>query len=231
MGEKTGGRITSRPYGKVQRVRGRRKLFGKARQRLFLDHLAATCNVRLAAAAAGVSPQCVYQRRERDADFRARWGAAIEEGYAALELRLLEAAMGGGGDDGDWGHLSDGEARDDGPDPSTAFGGPPPRSGEDLEAEPFDKDLALHLLREHKRGRVAKRESAPALRSASWSEVEGYFIARLKALRVRVEGAKYPSTIGLSADGPPPSAGIPPILTDRQSLEARSAPGKLGEEL
>jgi hypothetical protein len=37
-----------------------------------------------------------------------------------------------------------------------------------------------------------------------------------------------PSTIGSSADGPPPSAGIPPVWADRRSLEARSAHANSG---
>ena len=177
MAEKKEKRITSRPYGRVQKVRGRRKLFGKARQGVFLRKLAATCNVAASAAAAGVTAQCVYQRRAGDVEFRERWGVAVEEGYAALELRLLEAAMGRGGEGGgdDWHEPSDGEP----PHPSPLPAG---------EREALDKDLALHLLREHKRERGARRESPPALRGASWGEVEDYFMARLRALRVRIDG-------------------------------------------
>jgi hypothetical protein len=68
--------------------------------------------------------------------------------------------------------------------------------------EAFDKDLALHLLREHKRGGIGRKDgAAPALRSASWGEVEAYFIARLKALRVRLDGAEQGT--------PPPPAAVP----------------------
>ena len=193
-----GGVVTSRPNGGRQVVKARRKLFGRDRQQLFLEHLAASCNVMRSAAAAGVTVQCVYQRRMRDAPFRDAWGRALEQGYARLETRLLGEAMGEGG---------------------RSASGEPPQSnalpvGERglvvqgdlvLPEEPLDKDLALHLLREHKRGVDRLRRGAVAeTRSADWAEVEDYFLGRLKALRKR---------LGKQA-GPPPSrieAGMDPF--------------------
>ena len=89
--------ITSRPYGRLQTVKSKRVRFRLARQELFLEHLAATCNVARSAAAAGVTPQCVYQCRIRDAAFRAAWGVALEQGYARLEAALIARAMAGEG--------------------------------------------------------------------------------------------------------------------------------------
>ena len=61
----------------------------------FLSTLAASCNVKLACEAAGVSPSHAYVRRAKDAQFRAGWAAALASGYAALELMMLERALHG----------------------------------------------------------------------------------------------------------------------------------------
>jgi hypothetical protein len=58
----------------------------------FLDQLAASCNVTLAASAAGFSKEAIYRRRRRDAGFAARWQAALEQGYARIEILLVERA-------------------------------------------------------------------------------------------------------------------------------------------
>ncbi len=44
----------------------------------FLDHLAATGNVRGACAAAGMSPEAAYRLRRRDPFFARGWGIALE---------------------------------------------------------------------------------------------------------------------------------------------------------
>jgi hypothetical protein len=177
------GRITSRPYGKLQVVRSKRKIFGKELQALFFAELAETCNIRASARAAGVSWQCVYQRKDRDPEFRARLRSALAEAYEWLEWRMLEETNGGAA-----------PASPPLPNPSPAEGG----------GAKFDKDLALHLLREHKKGLAGvKRGGAPALRSAEWSEVEAYFIARLRALKKRIDGeGGAPSPSRCSTTGP-----------------------------
>ena len=58
----------------------------------FLEALAASANVRRAAAAAGFSPEAVYKRRLRQPGFAAAWDAAIEVGKARIEAYLVEAA-------------------------------------------------------------------------------------------------------------------------------------------
>lgn len=181
--------IVGRPCGRLQAVRTRRKLFGRKRQHIFLEQLAATSNVMDSARAAGVSVQCVYQRRMRDAAFREAWGRALEQGYARLEAQLLEAAA----------------AR-----PIEVDGGGPAADG------PLDKDLALHLLREHKKGLagIARGGAAPR-QSASWGEVEAYFIARLRALKVRIEGEDG----GAFHDTPPPPAAVPLPGKSRGGME------------
>ena len=66
--------------------------WNQRKEKAFFDELAATANVKRAAAAAGVSPNAVYQRRMRDGHFRAKWAAVLETGRAAIEMKLVEAA-------------------------------------------------------------------------------------------------------------------------------------------
>ena len=61
----------------------------------FLVTLGSSCNVALSARAAGLSASWAYRLRKRDASFRASWAEAVREGYATLELVLLERAMKG----------------------------------------------------------------------------------------------------------------------------------------
>ena len=59
----------------------------------FLGALAASCNVRRAAAEAGFNPSTAYKLRQRDAGFAEAWQAALESGYARLEMALVERAI------------------------------------------------------------------------------------------------------------------------------------------
>lgn len=59
---------------------------------VFLDQLAASCNVKLSAAAAGFSTVAIYNRRRADPGFAARWQAALEQGYARIEILLVQRA-------------------------------------------------------------------------------------------------------------------------------------------
>lgn len=60
--------------------------------RAFLDHLAETSNVSVAAKRAGVSRAAVYRLRAVDAAFSNGWQTAIATGYAELELKMLKRA-------------------------------------------------------------------------------------------------------------------------------------------
>lgn len=64
-----------------------------AKEDIFFDRLGQSCNVLLSAKAAGVRPQAAYHRRSEDAKFRAKWDAALSDGYAQLELVMLERAL------------------------------------------------------------------------------------------------------------------------------------------
>ena len=61
----------------------------------FLATLADTCNVVRSAKSAGFSANWAYRKRASDAAFRAGWARAVAEGYAKLELVLLDRAMNG----------------------------------------------------------------------------------------------------------------------------------------
>lgn len=89
-----GVRVT-RLRGAAQVQRERAGTWTKAKRTEFLEQLAATANVRASARAVGMSEPGVYRLRQRSAEFRAAWAVALSEGYAKLELMLLERAMNG----------------------------------------------------------------------------------------------------------------------------------------
>lgn len=108
----------------VQVRKAPRVSFGAARRQVFLDHLAACCNVTRAAAAAGVGVTTVYEARRRDPVFAQQWAEAMEIGYATLEALMVERAAAGG-------HYAPGET----PVPGV---------------ETIDTFLALELLKLHR---------------------------------------------------------------------------------
>lgn len=75
-----------------QIIRSTGKRWSDAAEELFLDHLAASCNVTASAAAAGFSKTAVNARRRRDPGFAQRWQAALEIGYSRIEALLLRRA-------------------------------------------------------------------------------------------------------------------------------------------
>jgi hypothetical protein len=74
---------------------GRRDDISPEQIEIFFAALADTCNVVRSAKAADFSANWAYRRRKFDATFRNGWAAAVREGYAKLELVLLERAMKG----------------------------------------------------------------------------------------------------------------------------------------
>ena len=80
---------------RVRKVKPSHRSWTAAKQRAFLEGLATSCNVKLAAKNAGVSTSMAYVRRNRDATFRAGWDRALSAGYAQLEMMLLERALHG----------------------------------------------------------------------------------------------------------------------------------------
>ena len=75
-----------------QIVRSKGKRWTDAAEAKFLDVLAATNNVTLSAAETGFSKEAIYRRRGNDAAFAARWQAALDQGYARLEMLVVQVA-------------------------------------------------------------------------------------------------------------------------------------------
>lgn len=66
-----------------------------ARRALFLQVLAATCNVREGCRAAGLHYSSAYDLRQRDPAFAEAWDDAIEQSYCELEMRMLRDCLHG----------------------------------------------------------------------------------------------------------------------------------------
>lgn len=60
---------------------------------LFLQTLAATCNIRLASDAVGIGAPAMHVRRARSDHFADRMDAALAQGHERLEFALMESAL------------------------------------------------------------------------------------------------------------------------------------------
>jgi hypothetical protein len=85
--------IRSGKNGKLQQNGVRKDGWTLRKRGIFLDHLAATCNVRASEAAAGIRQGGAYPLRRRDEDFAAAWDEALAIGYARLEAMLIERTI------------------------------------------------------------------------------------------------------------------------------------------
>ncbi|WP_213982623.1 hypothetical protein [Sphingomonas sp. dw_22] len=65
----------------------------RKRRACFLDVLALTCNVRLAAREADLSVTTAYRLRRTDLEFAALWREALIAGYERLETELVQRAL------------------------------------------------------------------------------------------------------------------------------------------
>jgi hypothetical protein len=75
--------------------KARRREWTRAKEKQFLTTLSETCNVTVAAEAAGISLTAAYLRRKKVAAFRAGWAEAIATAYQRLELVMLDRALNG----------------------------------------------------------------------------------------------------------------------------------------
>ena len=66
----------------------------KTKRAIFLDVLGATCNVRAAARAAGMSSTNAYGLRQRDGEFARLWRDAFVAGRERLHEELIAHALG-----------------------------------------------------------------------------------------------------------------------------------------
>ena len=77
--------------GKKDAKKSARVQWTNERREIFFSELAEVCNVTAAALKAGFSdPKSVYRQKNSDPEFKARFEAAVCEGYARLELEMLE---------------------------------------------------------------------------------------------------------------------------------------------
>jgi hypothetical protein len=76
-----------------QVIRSTGKRWSEDAEATFLDHLAATCNVTASAEACGFSGAAIYYRRRNDPAFAERWQAALETGYARIEMLLVQRTI------------------------------------------------------------------------------------------------------------------------------------------
>lgn len=81
--------------GRVRKRKASPNAWTRDKEKHFLSVLGDTCNVKLAAHEAEVSPQHAYARRKTHAAFRAGWIEAIGVAYGRLELILLDRALNG----------------------------------------------------------------------------------------------------------------------------------------
>ena len=155
--------------GRLQQRARRPGGWTKRKRRIFLDHLAATCNVTGSAAAAGLHWSGAYALRRSDKEFAEQWHSALEAGYARLEAMLIDRAGGGAGDAGP----------DDGAGPDSP---PPPKPSE------MDAELALNLLRMHRSPlKGLHRRPASKPQRAGKEELVAALMKQLRVLRRRLE--------------------------------------------
>lgn len=91
-GRVTGTHVRYGPTGRAQCVKTGGAQWSDEAEELFLDVLASSCNVKMAAEATGFHTQTAYRMRRLRPDFAARWQQALEQGYVRLEFALVEAA-------------------------------------------------------------------------------------------------------------------------------------------
>lgn len=199
--------------GKSQVIRTHARWSDAAEER-FLSVLAETCNITAAAEAAGFSTTTLYKRRARWPGFAAEWDAAVAQGYARLEARLVELATDSlrAPDDGD----GDG----DGDAAAAAPAGPAMTVSE-----------AMNLLRLHRasvRGGAQQdygwRRGAPdpeAMRASILRKIEAIERAGERAEQRRADGfADRPLRPREGGDLVPPADHLP--------IEARASAGAQG---
>lgn len=92
MASKERERIVRGATGQVMRRKNNGWFWSEESEEMFFDVLAASCNVTAAAEAVGFCTPNLYRMRRKRPEFAARWQAALEQGYARLEMALLHAA-------------------------------------------------------------------------------------------------------------------------------------------
>jgi len=155
--------------GRLQLQLARPGRITRAAEQAFLAALAATANVCLAAAAAGIDRSRIYTKRRADPAFAHGMDRALKIGFERLETVLLEAAdraCDGEGPDAAWEHSLDAN-----PVPS-------------MTAEQALQQLAMHWRAvKHDEVRQIMRRRWP------WELQRAYLQARMQRERIRHEQA------------------------------------------
>ncbi len=126
----------------------------------FLDHLAASCNVRASAEAAGVVFSTAYRMYRRDPEFAAAWDEALAAGYIALETMMVGRAL----------HTLT----------------IPKGKTEVPGVETIDTELALRTLALHKRSvKINPKQGKSRLRQSTEDETNAAIMKKLRALAKR----------------------------------------------
>lgn len=183
----------------------RRKLFNRARKKIFLDFFAATANLGWAAEKADISRQTISKHLVKDSEFAAAYREALDAGRLRLEAKLLETKKPeaplfppDGGDSG-----ADGTGDED-----------------EIPDIDMDFDKALAVFRELGREvKVGRKQGAPA-RVASNDETLKELTKRVRAMWVRAE--RRHGRDG-SAPPPPPEEDADPAeeMADQAAIRAR----------
>lgn len=166
--------VRSAKNRKTQVIRTSGKRWSQAAEAAFLEELAATCNVRAAAAAAGFSTTAIYRRRMQWPGFAAEWDKALEQGYVRLETLLIERA-------------TDSLAREG------------VRGDREMRAVGFDE--GLNLLRLHRasvRGGAAQRYDGRA-KAPDWDAAKASILRKIDAIE-RAAARKAAAGGGDAAD-------------------------------
>ena len=80
---------------KKRKPKIKRESWTVEKRETFLATLAATCNVSEGVRSITMSESSVYRLRRKSPEFCAEWQTALREGYARLELAMLERAING----------------------------------------------------------------------------------------------------------------------------------------
>ncbi|MBS0479065.1 MAG: hypothetical protein JSR79_07185 [Proteobacteria bacterium] len=158
--------VVGRQDCKPQRRRkAKANAFSPRKRQVFLDTLAYTCNVRMAAEQAGIDISTAYYHRARDPVFVEQWREALATGYDTIEALVLE--HGGAGQP-----LAPA-------DPTRATPDAPP---------PFDFDRALAVLRQYRSARNGESRLRRGIRpiAATRDETNAALRKALAAVRKRM---------------------------------------------
>jgi hypothetical protein len=90
--------------GTLQMRRAQPGKLTREAEQAFLSALSATCNVTLSAAAVGASPRAFYRRKKQCPAFARELRMALQRGYDALELALMESTLPSSHEHDEWRH-------------------------------------------------------------------------------------------------------------------------------